>query len=73
LRILLSRSSGDTCFALVESVPSALATEFPKTYFVVKAEAVDYTRMEDVSHEELVSDVIELGNELKDIPFSASW
>ena len=43
-------------------------TEFPKTDFIVKAEGIDYTGMEEVSTEELVSDIEGIGKALKNLP-----
>jgi hypothetical protein len=40
----------------------------PKTDFIVKAEGIDYTGMKEVSQEELISDIQELGNALKSLP-----
>ena len=43
-------------------------TEFPKTDFIVKAEGIDYTGMEEISQEELISDIEGIGNALKALP-----
>ena len=42
--------------------------EFPKTDFIVKAEGIDYTRMEEVSFDELIGDINNLSAALKAIP-----
>lgn len=43
-------------------------TEFPKTDFIVKAEGIDYTNMVEISQEELISDIEEIGEALKALP-----
>jgi hypothetical protein len=42
--------------------------EFPKTDFIVKAEGSDYTNVREVSNEELISGIQDLGKALKSLP-----
>jgi hypothetical protein len=42
--------------------------EFPKTDFIVKAEGSDYTRMKEVSGEEMTKGIEDLGKALKSLP-----
>ena len=42
--------------------------EFPKTDFIVKAEGSDYTKMREVSSEEMISGIEGIGKALKSLP-----
>ena len=42
--------------------------EFPKTDFIVKAEGSDYTNMREMSSEEMISGIEDIGKALKSLP-----